>query len=87
MKIVFPLFTCLTGKKILFPRVHIRNFSPPGRDLGAVHMKIVFSLFFTLPRKRYFPAFIYEIFPRLGEIYFGGLLGAKILREANIQNG
>ena len=28
-----------------------------------------------------------EIFPRLGEIYFGGLLGGKILREANIQNG
>ena len=35
----------------------------------------------------YFLAFIYEIFPRLGEIYFGGLLGGKILREANIQNG
>ena len=28
-----------------------------------------------------------EIFPRLGEIYFGELLGGKILREANIQNG
>ena len=25
------------------------------------------------------------MFPRLGEIYFGGLLGGKILREANIQ--
>ena len=33
MKIVFPLFSRLTGKKILFPRVHIRNISPPGRDL------------------------------------------------------
>ena len=30
--------------------------------------------------------FIYEIFPRLGEIYFGELLGRKIFREANIQN-
>ena len=29
----------------------------------------------------------YEIFPRLGEIYFGELLGGKIFREANIQNG
>ena len=28
---------------------------------------------------------IYEIFPRLGEIYFGELLGGKILREANTQ--
>ena len=51
MKIVFPLFSRLTGKKILFPRVH------------------------------------YKIFPRLGEIYFGELLGGKILRETNIQNG
>ena len=33
MKIVFPLFCRLTGKKILFPRVHIRNISPPGRYL------------------------------------------------------
>ena len=33
MKIVFPLFSRLTGKKILFPRVHIRNISPLGRDL------------------------------------------------------
>ena len=33
MKIVFPLLSRLTGKKILFPRVHIRNISPPGRDL------------------------------------------------------
>ena len=33
MKIAFPLFSRLTGKKILFPHVHIRNISPPGRDL------------------------------------------------------
>ena len=33
MKIVFPLVSRLTGKKILFPRVHTRNISPPGRDL------------------------------------------------------
>ena len=33
MKMVFPLLSRLTGKKILFPRVHIRNISPPGRDL------------------------------------------------------
>ena len=33
MKIVFPLFSRLPGKKILFPRVHIQNISPPGRDL------------------------------------------------------
>ena len=33
MKIIFPLFSRLTGKKILFPRVHIRNISPSGRDL------------------------------------------------------
>ena len=33
MKIVFPLFSRFTGKKILFPRVHIRNISPPGQDL------------------------------------------------------
>ena len=43
MKIVFPLFSHFTGKKILFPC--------------------------------------------LGEIYFDGLLGEKILREANIQKG
>ena len=28
---------------------------------------------------------IYEIFPRLGEIYFGELLGGKFFREANTQ--
>ena len=33
MKIIFPLFSRLTGKKILFPRVHIRNISPSLRDL------------------------------------------------------
>ena len=33
MKIVFLLFSHLTGKKMLFPRVHIRNISPPGQDL------------------------------------------------------
>ena len=33
MKTVFPLFSRLTGKKILFPRVHIQNIFPPGRDL------------------------------------------------------
>ena len=38
-------------------------------------------------KRYYFLAFIYEIFPRLGDIYFGGLVGGKILREANIQNG
>ena len=54
MKIVFPLFTRLTEKKI-FPRVHIRNFSPPGRDLGAVHMKIVFPLFSSFTEKKIFP--------------------------------
>ena len=32
MKIVPPLFSRLTGKKILFPRVHIQNISPPWRD-------------------------------------------------------
>ena len=51
MKILFPLFSRVTGKKILFPGVHIRNISPPGRD------------------------------------FFGGLLGGKMLREANIPNG
>ena len=30
MEIVFPLFFRLTGKKILFPCVHIRNISLPG---------------------------------------------------------
>ena len=29
MKIVSP---CLIGKKILFPRVHTQNISPPGQD-------------------------------------------------------
>ena len=29
---------------------------------------------------------MYEIFLRLGEIYFDGQLSGKILREANIQN-
>ena len=33
MKIVFPLLSLLTGKKILYPRVHIRNISQLGRDL------------------------------------------------------
>ena len=32
MKILFPLFSRVTGKKILFPGIHIRNISPPGRD-------------------------------------------------------
>ena len=42
----------------------------------------------TKPGNRYyFLAFIYETFPCLGEIYFRKLLGGKILREANIQNG
>ena len=31
--------------------------------------------------------FIYEIFPRLGEIYLGGLLDGKILREAIFKMG
>ena len=30
MKVVFQLFSRLAGKKILFPRVHIRNISLPG---------------------------------------------------------
>ena len=34
MKIVFPLFSRLAGKKILFPRVHVRNIYLPGRDLS-----------------------------------------------------
>ena len=33
MKIVFSLFSRLTEKTILFPRFHILNISPPGRDL------------------------------------------------------
>ena len=33
MKIVLPLFSRLTGKKILFPRVHLRKIPLPGRDL------------------------------------------------------
>ena len=33
MKIVFPLFFRLTGKKISFLHVHIRNISSAGRDL------------------------------------------------------
>ena len=53
MKIVFPLFSCLPGKKIFFPRFHV----------------------------------MYDIFPCLGEIYFGEMLGWKVLRKANIQNG
>ena len=32
MKIVFPLFSRLTGKKILFSRV-LQNIFPPGRGL------------------------------------------------------
>ena len=51
-------------------------------------MKIPSPLFSRLTGKRYyFLAFIYKMFPHLGEIYFGGLLGGKILREANIENG
>ena len=51
-------------------------------------MKIVFLLFSRLTgKKNSFLAFIYEIFPCLVGIYFGGLLGGKILREGNIQNG
>ena len=50
-------------------------------------MKIVFTLFSRLTGKiYYFIAFIYKIFPRLGDICFGGLLDGKILTEANIQN-
>ena len=33
MKIVFPLFSGLAGKKILFPHVHIRIIFLSGRDL------------------------------------------------------
>ena len=48
-------------------------------------MNVVFLLFFRLTGKRYyFFMFIYEIFPRLSDIYFGGLLGKKTLREVNI---
>ena len=36
--------------------------------------------------KDYSLAFIYEIFPRLSDIYFGGLLGREILWETKIQN-
>ena len=52
-------------------------------------MKIDFPLFSHLTGKNiyFFLALIYEIFPRLGEIYFGELLGGKILRKASIQNG
>lgn len=51
-------------------------------------MKIVSPLFSRLTGKRcYFLAFICQIFPQLGENYFGGLLGGKILLESNIQNG
>ena len=55
--------------------------------LGAVHMRIVFPLFAWLTwKKDIFLAFTYEMFPRLGEMYFGGLVGGKILREVNIKN-
>ena len=49
-------------------------------------MNVYFPLFFPLTGKRYyyFFTFIYEIFPRLGDIYFGVLLGRKTLREVNI---
>ena len=33
MKIVFLLFYRLTGKNILFPRVQLRNISPPRHNL------------------------------------------------------
>ena len=33
MKLVFPLFSRFTEKKMLFPRIHIQNISPPGQDL------------------------------------------------------
>lgn len=49
---------------------------------GAAHMKIVFAVVLLLNKKnRYcFFAFIYELFPQLGEIYFGGLLMVKMAR-------
>ena len=34
----------------------------------------------------YFLAFIYNLFPCLGEIYFSELLGRKILREAKMSD-
>ena len=48
-----------------------------------------FSVVFLLNRenKNYFFVLIHEKFPRLGKIYFVGLLGGKILQENNIQNG
>ena len=30
---------------------------------------------------------MYGLFSQLGEFYLGGLLGEKILKETNIQNG
>ena len=51
-------------------------------------MKIVFPLLFLLTRENILFARVHiRKISRLGEIYFGELLGRKILRKANIQNG
>ena len=53
--------------------------------------KTFFRCFPAFPLNRgekyYFLTFIYEMFPRLGEIYFFGLCGWKILQETNLQKG
>ena len=33
LKIIFPLFSCLIGKKISFPRIHMKNIPVAVRDL------------------------------------------------------
>ena len=33
LKIIFPLFSCLIGKKISFPRIHMKNISLAVQDL------------------------------------------------------
>ena len=56
--------------------------------LGAVHMEIVFPLFFRLTGKKIlFPCVHIRNISLPGEIYFGELLGGKTLRETNNQNG
>ena len=69
-------------KSIITGKINVLPF------LGGCSCENDFPIVFSLNREKdYFLAFIYEIFLRLGEIYFGELLGGKLLREANMQNG
>ena len=74
----FALVFCLTRKKILFPRVHIRNISMPGRDLfqRAVKWENFTNIQNELPKleERWFS---FVVFERIRAWYSHFMLGGS----------